>query len=112
MRPQIKPQREQLFVSQMSCALGWREVAGWGKVPFNHLVNPRQSHCTLSWKLHSSQFDLARSRRRLAGQAGSDMKHSVIVISPLEGGLECEPVGVLAFEMAGAAPVGAEGCWG
>ncbi len=40
------------------------------------------------------------------------MKHSVIVISPLEGGLECEPVGVLAFEMAGAAPVGAEGCWG
>jgi hypothetical protein len=33
-------------------------------------------------------------------------------MSPVEGGMECEPVAVLAFEMAGAPPAGAEGCWG
>ena len=39
------------------------------------------------------------------------MKRSLIMMSPV-GGMECEPVAMLAFEMAGAPPVGAEGCWG
>jgi len=33
-------------------------------------------------------------------------------MSPVEGGLECEPAAVLVFEMAGSPQVGAEGCWG
>jgi hypothetical protein len=39
------------------------------------------------------------------------MKCLVIVMSPVEWGLECEPVAMLAFKMVGTPPVGAKGCW-
>jgi len=40
------------------------------------------------------------------------MKRSVIVMSPIEGGMECEPKGGLEFELEGAPPVAAADCWG
>ena len=86
-------------------------ASGWGKVPFSHLENPRQSVLIMRRKLHSSQLDLARSRRRSGGQEESDMKRSVIVISPVGGmvpdpaeGLVFEPESV--FEPEDAAPLG------
>ena len=92
-------------------------VLGWGKMPFSHLEKPRRSVLTLRRKLHSSQFDLARSRWRSGGQEGSDMKRSVIVISP-EGGLVPDPEEEmvfeppeLAFEPEDAVPLGVLVCW-
>ena len=81
-------------------------------MPFSHLVKPRRSDSSWSWKLHSSQLDLARSRRRSAGQDVSDMKRSVIMMSPADEGLEFEPLAVVVFESVGAPSVGAMDCWG
>jgi hypothetical protein len=81
-------------------------------MPFSHLVKPRQSDLTWSWKLHSSQLDLARSRQRSAGQDVSDMKRSVIMTSPADEGLEFEPLAMVVFESVGAPSVGAMDCWG
>jgi hypothetical protein len=106
----MKPQREQSFVSQILCAFACVVALGWGKVPFSHRENPSQSVLTLRRKLHSSQLDLARSRRRSGGQEVSDMKRSEIVISP-EGGLVFEPPVVVFKPEEGAcnAPSGALG---
>ena len=72
---------------------------------------------TLRRKLHSSQFNLARSRRRSGGQEESDMKCSVIVISP-EGGLVPDPEEEmvfkppeLAFKPEDAVLLGVLVCW-
>jgi hypothetical protein len=80
-------------------------ASGWGKVPFSHLENPRQSVLIVRRKLHSSQLDLARSRRRSGGQEESDMKCSVIVIS-LVGGMVPDPAEGLVFEPEDAALLG------
>jgi len=105
----MKPWREQSFVSQISCAFACMVASGWGKVPFSHLEKPSQSVLTLRRKLHSSQLDLVRSRRRSGGQVVSDMKRSEIVISP-EGGLVFELPEVV-FEPEEGAPLGALACW-
>jgi hypothetical protein len=67
-----------------------------------------------SWKLHSSQFDLAKSRTRFAGQEVSDMMCSVMMMSSAEDelvfktGLEVVPLGVVP-DPAGAPELVVEG---
>jgi hypothetical protein len=73
------------------------EVLGCGRVLFSHLKKLRQSVLTLRRKLHSSQFNLARSRWRSGGQKVSDMKCLVIVISP-EGGMVPDLAEEVVFE--------------